>query len=169
MSILRNNADVRAWATCGYRWKIATQPETQIYSHSGWETVSCSKEIKARNRLSPTPGVSMQAVSLSFNGNAEFKPRFWRWLQTGKVAELATFDLFDSLLVKMRLESRSRMESGRTTVCYLGGIWRRLEPLERIYRGRFPSVDPSGRWTQERCNTHLAKVSCFFIEIFSFS
>ena len=29
--------------------------------------------------------------------------------------------------------------------CYLGGIWRRLEPLERIY-GRFPSVDPSGRF-----------------------
>ena len=29
-------------------------------------------------------------------------------------------------------------------MCYLGRIWRRLEPLERIY-GRFPSVDPSGR------------------------
>ena len=27
------------------------------------------------------------AVSLSFNGNAEFMPRFSRWLQTGKVAE----------------------------------------------------------------------------------
>ena len=26
---------------------------------------------------------------------------------------------------------------------YLGGIWRRLELLERIY-GRFPSVDQSG-------------------------
>ena len=36
------------------------------------------------------------------------------------------------------------MES-RTIVCYLGGIWRRLEPLERIY-GRFPSADPSGRF-----------------------
>ena len=35
------------------------------------------------------------------------------------------------------------MES-RTIVCYLGGIWRRLEPLERIY-GRFLSVDPSDR------------------------
>ena len=30
-------------------------------------------------------------------------------------------------------------------VTYIGGIWRRLEPLERIY-GRFPSVDPSGRF-----------------------
>ena len=28
--MLLNNADVRAWATSGYRWKIATQPETQI-------------------------------------------------------------------------------------------------------------------------------------------
>ena len=32
-----------------------------------------------------------------------------------------------------------------TVVCYLDGIWRRLELLERIY-GRFPSVDPSGRF-----------------------
>ena len=30
-------------------------------------------------------------------------------------------------------------------MCYLGGIWRRLEQLERIY-GRFPSVDQSGRF-----------------------
>ena len=29
---------------------------------------------------------------------------------------------------------------GRTIVCYLSGIWRRLEQLERI-SGRFPSVD----------------------------
>ena len=28
----------------------------------------------------------------------------------------------------------------RTIVCYLGGIWRRLEQLERIY-GSFPLVD----------------------------
>ena len=33
----------------------------------------------------------------------------------------------------------------RTIVCYLGGISRRLEPLERIYV-RFPSVDLSGRF-----------------------
>ena len=36
------------------------------------------------------------------------------------------------------------MES-RTIVCYLGGIWRQLEPLERIY-SPFPLVDPSGRF-----------------------
>ena len=49
-----------------------------------------------------------------------------------------------SLSVQRRLDARSRMES-RTIVCYLGGICRRLEPLERIY-GRFPSVDLSGRF-----------------------
>ena len=58
-----------------------------------------------------------------------------------RLQRLATYD---SLSVQRRLEANSRMES-RTIVCYLGGIWRRLEPLERIY-GRFPSVDPSGRF-----------------------
>ena len=33
----------------------------------------------------------------------------------------------------------------RTIVCYLGGIWRRLEQLERI-SGRFPSADQSSRF-----------------------
>ena len=31
-------------------------------------------------------------MSLSFNGNAEFKPRYCRWLQTGKVAEFVAWD-----------------------------------------------------------------------------
>ena len=30
-------------------------------------------------------------------------------------------------------------------MCYLGGIWRRLEQLEGIY-GRFPTVGQSGRF-----------------------
>ena len=30
-------------------------------------------------------------------------------------------------------------------MCYLGGIWRRLEQLERIH-GRFPSADQSSRF-----------------------
>ena len=33
----------------------------------------------------------------------------------------------------------------RTIVCYPGGIWRRLEQLERIY-GRFSSVGQSSRF-----------------------
>ena len=81
-----------------------------------------------------------QAGSLSFNGNAEFSPRFCRWLHKG-LQRLVTFN---SVSVEMRLEERSQMES-RTIVCYLGGICRRLEPLERIY-GRFPSVDPERRF-----------------------
>ena len=51
---------------------------------------------------------------------------------------------FHSLSVQRHLEARSRMER-RTIACYLVGILRRLEPLERIY-GRFPLVDPSGRF-----------------------
>ena len=41
-------------------------------------------------------------------------------------------------------KEETNLEESRTSVRYLGGIWSRLEPLERIY-GRFPSVDPSGR------------------------
>ena len=74
---------------------------------------------------------------------------------------------------------------------YLGGIWRRLEQLERIY-GRFPSVDQSGRFAGvpnlgkplyrektvyikthktaiNRDVTHiLSKVSCFLLQSFHF-
>ena len=55
---------------------------------------------------------------------------------------LQRFTTFDSLSVQRRVEVRSRMER-RTIVSFLGEIWRRLEPLERIY-GLFPSVNPSG-------------------------
>ena len=41
---------------------------------------------------------------------------------------------FNSLSLQMRLEETSQMGS---IACYLGGIWRRLEPLERI-NGRLP-------------------------------
>ena len=40
-------------------------------------------------------------------------------------------------------KKESLLRESWTIVCYLGGIWSRLEPLERIY-GRFPSMDPSG-------------------------
>ena len=56
----------------------------------------------------------------------------------------------------MRLEERSRMES-RTIVCYLGGIWRRLEPLGRIY-GRFlRRIRRSLRWRPQRKPVTLQK------------
>ena len=58
---------------------------------------------------------------------------------------LQTVATFDSLSVQMSLKERSRMESRTSTlVCYLGGIWRQLELLERFY-SCFPSVDPSSR------------------------
>ena len=82
----------------------------------------------------------------------------------------------------------------RTIVRYLGGIWTRLEQLERIY-GRFPSVDQSSRFAgvpnlgkplyrektvyikthktargpHRRDVTHiLSKVSCFLLKSFHF-
>ena len=49
------------------------------------------KENNGNKRLSPTPNVSNLSLRpcRSFNGNTEFKPRFSRWLQTGKVAEIS--------------------------------------------------------------------------------
>ena len=44
-----------------------------------------------------------------------------------RLQRLATFD---SLSVQKRLEAMSRMKN-KTIVCYLGGIWKRLEPLEQ--------------------------------------
>ena len=47
-------------------------------------------------------------------------------------------------------------------MCYLGGSWRRLEQLERIY-GRFPSVDQSGRfasWSAQPCKP-LYREKCY--------
>ena len=48
----------------------------------------------------------------------------FRW---ERLQRLATFD---SLSVQKRLEAMSRMKN-KTIVCYLGGIWKRLEPLEQ--------------------------------------
>ena len=70
-------------------------------------------DVNGSKRLSPIPSVSNLSLATS-----------------------------DSLSVQRGLEAREQMER-RTIVCYLGGIWKRLEPLERIY-DRFPSVDPSG-------------------------
>ena len=78
------------------------------------------------SNLSPRPCRYLLTVTRSSSqGSAE-----GRW---ERLERLATFD---SLWVQRLLKARSRMES-RTVVCYLDAIWRRLEPLERIY-GRFP-------------------------------
>ena len=50
-------------------------------------------------------------MSLSFNGNAEFKPRFCRWLQTGKARNVAVVDdLWFALGVKA---SWSKITNGK--------------------------------------------------------
>ena len=61
-------------------------------SASWWQREQETVSHPSVSNLSP------QAVSLSFNGNAEFKPRFCRWLQTGKVAEIG--DLWFALGAK---------------------------------------------------------------------
>ena len=101
-------------------------------------------DVNGSKRLSPTPSVSNLSLrpcrylsTVTRSSNQGSVDGFRR----ERLQRLATFD---SLSVQRRLQAKSRMES-RTIVCYLGGIWRRLEPLERIY-GRFPSVDPLGRF-----------------------
>ena len=114
------------------RKKIAKLPETQITHTRG-------------GRLSLAP-FDMQypwerAVLLSFTVTWSSNKGSVDCFRREKLKRLATFD---SLSVQMRLAARSRIHS-RTIVCYLGGVWRPLESLERIYGG-FPSVDPSGRF-----------------------
>ena len=101
-------------------------------------------DVNGSKRLSPTPSVSNLSLrpcrylsTVTRSSNQGSVDGFRR----ERLHRLATFD---SLWVERRLKAKSRMER-KTIVCYLGGIWRRLEPLERIY-GRFPSVDPSGRF-----------------------
>ena len=79
----------------------------------------------------PTPGTPGYYSALTLKGSD----------RPGLRLKLLTLGVGDNLLypftavplrkktkVQMRLEERSQMES-RTIVCYLGGIWRRLEPL----------------------------------------
>ena len=52
-----------------------------------------------------------------------------------RLERLQRLTLFDSLSVQRHLKARSRMER-KPIACYLVvRIWRRLEPLERIYSG----------------------------------
>ena len=124
------------WAKFLWGYKSEIQGKL-LFSFSGID-------VNGSKRPSPTPSVN----------NLSLRPR--RYLSTvtrssnqGSVdgfrrERLHRLATFDSLSVQRRLKAKSRMKS-RTIVCYLGGIWRRLEPLERIY-GRFPSVDPSVRF-----------------------
>ena len=101
-------------------------------------------DVNGSKRLSPTPSVSNLSLRpcryLSTVTRSSSRASVDGFNREG-LQRLATFD---SLSVQRRLEAKSRMES-RTIVCYLGGIWTRLEPLEQTYC-RFPSVDPSDRF-----------------------
>ena len=103
-------------------------------------------DVNGSKRLSPTPSVSNLSLrpcrylsTVTQSSNQGSVDGFRR----ERLQRLATFD---SLSVQRRLEAKSLYgKQNYTIVCYLGEIWRRLEPMERIY-GRFPSVDPSGRF-----------------------
>ena len=109
-------------------------------------------DVNGSKRLYPTPSVGSN-LSL---GPCRYLSTVRRSSNQGSVdgsrrerlQRLTTFDSLSVQVLQKHLEARSRMES-RTIACFLDGIWRRLEPLERIY-GRFPSMDPSGRFPGEQ-------------------
>ena len=117
------------------RKKIAKLPETHQITHTRSGRLSLSPVDN--NTLEK--GLCRYLSTVTWSSNQGSVHGFRR----EKLQRLATFD---SLSAQMRLAARSRKES-RTNVCYLSGVWSRLEPLERIY-GRFPSVDPSGRYAE---------------------
>ena len=69
-----------------------------------------SMSTGARDSLPPRVWVIWVSdrVAISFNGNAEFKPRFSRWLHTGKVEEIC--DLWFALGAKV---SWSKITNGK--------------------------------------------------------
>ena len=123
---------------CEILQRVFAKKETGLQLYWNW----ICKKFMNEGMLTALPSVNnlsyLQPCFLarsSNQGSVDGLRRDW------VLQRLATFD---SLSVQMRLEERSRMES-RTIVCYLGGIWRGLEPLERIY-GSFPLGDLSGRF-----------------------
>ena len=141
-------------------WQICPREIPHCFLR-GWELKENSSERSPRFKVNCC---FLSRVLMSTRARDCLPPRVWvilslrprRYLSTVtrsshqdsvdgfRRERLQTLATFDSLSVQRRLEAKSRKES-RTIVCYLGGIWRRLEPLERIYR-HFPSVDPSGRF-----------------------
>ena len=97
-----------------------------------------SIDVNESKRLFPTPSVSNLSLSAVTRSSSQGS------VDRYKRERLQRFATFDSLLVQKRLVARMKITNG-TENYYLGGIWRRLEQLERIY-GRFPSVDQSSRF-----------------------
>ena len=128
--ILRTHACIRWTTKRGRIQSDGGKSRTHVNSRcfGPWVLMSTG----ARDCLPPRVWVIwVQAVSLSVNGNAEFKARFSRWLLTAKAAEIC--DLWFALGAKA---SWSKITNGKENYRVLprGGIWRRLE---QVY-GRFP-------------------------------
>ena len=103
-----------------------------------------SIDVNGSKRLFPTPSVSNLSLRPCRYLSAVTRSSSQGSVDRYKRERLQRFATFDSLLVQKRLVARMKITNG-TGNYYLGGIWRRLEQLERIY-GRFPSVDQSSRF-----------------------
>ena len=103
-----------------------------------------SIDVNGSKRLFPTPSVSNLSLRPCRYLSAVTRSSSQGSVDRYKRERLQRFATFDSLLVQKRLVARMKITNG-TKNYYLGGIWRRLEQLERIY-GRFPSVDQSSRF-----------------------
>ena len=103
-----------------------------------------SIDVNGSKRLFPTPSVSNLSLRPCRYLSAVTRSSSQGSVDRYKRERLQRFATFDSLLVQKRLVARMKITNG-TENYYLGGIWRRLEQLERIY-GRFPSVDQSSRF-----------------------
>ena len=103
-----------------------------------------SIDVNGSKRLFPTPSVSNLSLRPCRYLSAVTRSSSQGSVDRYKWERLQRFATFDLLLVQKRLVARMKITNG-TENYYLGGIWRRLEQLERIY-GRFPSVDQSSRF-----------------------
>ena len=103
-----------------------------------------SIDVNGSKRLFPSPSVSNLSLRPCRYLSAVTRSSSQGSVDRYKRERLQRFATFDSLLVQKRLVAGMKITNG-TENYYLGGIWRRLEQLERIY-GRFPSVDQSSRF-----------------------
>ena len=114
------------------------------YSHLGWETVSSLLSLTSIPLRKKTTGARDCIPPQECMSNLSLKSG--RYLSTVmQSSDRGSVEVADSLSVHMCLEERSRTES-RAIVCYLSGIWRRLEPLMEWIYSSFALVDPSSHF-----------------------
>ena len=124
-------------------------------------------DVNRSKRLSPTPSVSNLSLRPCCYLSTVTQSSSRASVDGFRRERLQKFATFDSLSVQRH--EWKRMER-RTIVCYLGGIWRRLEQLEQIY-GRLPSVDQLSRfagvpnvgrscWNADNADCRLQTADC---------